>query len=80
MDARPLKPKKFNKFHFRDICKSLMIINEKHYQKCLEDSSDLQECELYMNPSQVEGYKKLIFAHNYKAFSKIFERPRIFEI
>ena len=33
-----------------------------------------------MNPSQVEGYKKLIFVHNFKAVLKDFERSRIFEI
>ena len=36
--------------------------------------------QMYMNPSQVEGYKILIFVHNYKAVLKDFERPRIFEI
>ena len=79
MDARP-KPKKYNKFLFRDICKKLKIINEKHYQEYLKDNNELQECKVYMNPSQVEGYKKLIFAHNFKSVNKTFERPRIFEI
>ena len=80
MDGPPVRPKKFNKFHFRDICRRLKIINERHYQECLKTESDLQECELYMNPSQVEGYKKLIFVHNFKAVERDFERPRIFEI
>ena len=74
------KPKKFNKFYFHDICKRLRIINEKHYQECLKSEIELQECELYMNPSQVEGYKKLIFAHNFKAVTLDFERPRIHKI
>lgn len=33
-----------------------------------------------MNPAQVEGYKKLIFVHNFKAVSRDFERPPVFEI
>ena len=74
------KPKKFNKFYFRDICKRLRIINEKHYQERLKSEIELQECKLYMNPSQVEGYKKLIFAHNFKAVTLDFERPRIHKI
>ena len=65
IDARPLK-KKYNKFYFRELCDSLNIINEKHYQHCLISSIELKQCEIYLNPSQLEGYKKLIFIHNFK--------------
>ena len=74
------KPMRYNKFVFRDICKRHNIINEKHYQHCLREVCKLQECEVYMNPSQLEGYKKLIFIQNFKRLSASFERPRIFEI
>ena len=80
VDAPPVRPKKYNKFYFRDLCRRLKIINEKHYQKCLKTEFELQECELYMKPAQVEGYKKLIFVHNFKSVSRDFERPRVFEI
>ena len=74
------KPKKFNKFIFRNICKRYNIINEKHYQECLKSVNDLQECEVSMNPSQLEGYKKLIFIHNFKRIPSTFTRPQVFQI
>ena len=33
-----------------------------------------------MNPSQVEGYEKLIFVHNFQKLKATFEFPKIFEI
>lgn len=51
VDGPPLK-KKYNKFYFRELCDSLNIINEKHYQHCLISSNELKECEIYLNPSQ----------------------------
>ena len=76
----PAKPVKYNKFIFRDICTKLGIINEKHYQECLKDSKQLQECEIAMNPTQLEGYKKLIFVHNFKKQLQDFQWSPIFEI
>ena len=79
IDPRPPK-KKYNKFYFRELCDSSNIINEKHYQHCLISSIELKKCEIYLNPSQLEGYKKLIFIHNFKRIQQVFEMPKIYEI
>ena len=76
----PTPKKKYNKFYFRELCDSLNIINKKHYQHCLISYNELKECEIYLNPSQLEGYKKLIFVHNFKRIQQVFEMPKIYEI
>ena len=57
VDSKDGKPKKklFNKFLFRDLVKSHCIINERHYQETLKLDLELQEAEIHMNPSQLEG-------------------------
>lgn len=79
-DGPPNPPKKYNKFLFRSICNSLDIINEKHYQNCLKDVVDLQECEICMNLSQLESYKKLIFVHNFRRLLATYKIPRMYEL
>ena len=72
-DAKPDK-KLYNKFYFRRLLQRYKIINKRHYQEVLSSSEELQECEIYMNPSPLEGYKKLVFMHNFKEMKKSFER------
>ena len=63
-DGEPPVKKRLNKFYFRDILRR-NVINERH-QGILKTNLELQECELALNPSQLEGYKKLIFVHNFR--------------
>ena len=57
VDSKDRKPKKklFYKFLFRDLVKSHCVIKERHYQQILKLDLELQEAEIHMNPSQLEG-------------------------
>ena len=43
--------KSYNKFFFRKLLKKYKIINERHYQEVFRTCDDLQQCEIYTNPS-----------------------------
>ena len=73
VDAMPRK-NKYNKFYFRKILSTYNAINERDYQEVLQKNIELQHCKVYMNRNQLEGYKKLIFVHNYRKVSSCFER------
>ena len=79
VDSKDGKPKKklFNKFLFRDLVKSHCIINERHYQETLKLDLELQEAEIHMNPSQLEGYKKILLGHNFRRLSNTFKPPAV---
>ena len=72
-DGPPSKKKWYNKFCFRDILRKNLVINERHYQELLKTNTELQECKVALNLSQLEGYKKLIFVQNFRKLSSTFE-------
>ena len=57
---------------------NFQIIHEKH-QYILTTSTKLQDLEICLNPSQLEGYKKLIFVHNFRKQCAEFEIPRVLQ-
>lgn len=77
VDAIPEKPKKM-KFYFRELVSNFQILNEKH-QYILTTSTELQDLEICLNPSQLEGYKKLILVHNFCKQCAEFEIPRVLQ-
>ena len=54
------KTKCSNNFIYWDLVRDLKILNKRHYEQCLKDSGELQECEVYLNPPHLKGLKKFI--------------------